>query len=323
MIPYFLHVHTEHHIPTGIPDALLDALTESIGICALVILMMTLIEIFNVVTKGRLFRGLENHRFAQICASSALGFIPGCLGGFAGVSLYSHRMVGFGALMATLVATTGDEAFIMLASFPGDALKMMLGLCVLGIAVGYATDIFIRSMQKRGKLLNVGSDRQCDDNYELHACDCEEHHHDHHEHGGHEEGAVHSRIIHFVHEHVWRHVIKRHLPTIFAWTFGVLALFGILSIYIDVETWIRGNVWIMILLAVLMGLIPESGPHLIFVTMYASGILPFSVLLANCIAQDGHACLPLIAENPKSWLTAKLLKSVLALAAGFLSMIIA
>ena len=144
MIPYFLHVHTEHHIPTGIPDALLDALTESIGICALVILMMTLIEIFNVVTKGRLFRGLENHRFAQICASSALGFIPGCLGGFAGVSLYSHRMVGFGALMATLVATTGDEAFIMLASFPGDALKMMLGLCVLGIAVGYATDIFIR-----------------------------------------------------------------------------------------------------------------------------------------------------------------------------------
>ena len=232
-------------------------------------------------------------------------------------------MVGFGALMATLVATTGDEAFIMLASFPGDALKMMLGLCVLGIAVGYTTDIFIRSMQKRGKLLNVGSDRQCDDNYELHACDCEEHHHDHHEHGGHEEGAVHSRIIHFVHEHVWRHVIKRHLPTIFAWTFGVLALFGILSIYMDVETWIRGNVWIMILLAVLMGLIPESGPHLIFVTMYASGILPFSVLLANCIAQDGHACLPLIAENPKSWLTAKLLKSAIALASGFLSMIIA
>lgn len=304
MIPYFLHVHTEHHIPTGIPDALLDALTESIGICALVILMMTLIEIFNVVTKGRLFRGLENHRFAQICTSSALGFIPGCLGGFAGVSLYSHRMVGFGSLMATLIATTGDEAFIMLASFPGDALKMMLGLCVLGIAVGYVTDVFIRSMQKRGKLLNVGSDRQCDDNYELHVCDCEEHHHDHH-------------------EHVWRHVIKRHLPTIFAWTFGVLALFGILSIYIDVETWIRGNVWIMILLAVLMGLIPESGPHLIFVTMYASGILPFSVLLANCIAQDGHACLPLIAENPKSWLTAKLLKSALALAAGFLSMIIA
>ncbi len=103
----------------------------------------------------------------------------------------------------------------------------------------------------------------------------------------------------------------------------MLALFGILSIYIDVETWIRGNVWIMILLAVLMGLIPESGPHLIFVTMYASGILPFSVLLANCIAQDGHTCLPLIAENPKSWLTAKLLKSALALAAGFLSMIIA
>ena len=25
---------------------------------------------------------------------------------------------------------------------------------------------------------------------------------------------------HFVEEHLWNHIIKKHLPTIFAWTFG-------------------------------------------------------------------------------------------------------
>ena len=121
-------------------------------------------------------------------------------------------------------------------------------------------------------------------------------------------------------EHLWKHVIKRHLPTIFCWTFGVLALFGILSMYIDLETWIKGNTWLMIILAVIIGLIPESGPHMIFVTMFASGVLPFPVLLANSIAQDGHACLPLLAENKRSFVLAKGVKSILAIIAGFVAL---
>lgn len=327
-----LHIHGElPHAPHDIPDALIDAFKESIEICALVILMMTLIEIFNVCTQGKMFHSLEKHKGRQIVTSAALGLIPGCLGGFAGVSLYSHRMIGFGALLATLIATTGDEAFIMLAKFPGTALMMMCGLFVLGIGIGALTEIIVGSMQKKGKMMNIGADRSRDDNYEIHSCDCG-HHHDeagnHHEKccHHHEEGEEHGHHVHnlrhFLEEHVWKHVIKRHLPTIFAWTFGVLALFGILSIYIDIETWIKGNIWLMLVIAVAAGLIPESGPHLVFVSMFAAGILPFPVLLANCISQDGHACLPLIAENKRSWLTVKLIKTVIAAAVGAIAILI-
>lgn len=349
-----LHIHGElPHTPHDIPDALIDAFKESIEICALVILMMTLIEIFNVCTQGKMFHSLEKHKGRQIVTSAALGLIPGCLGGFAGVSLYSHRMIGFGALLATLIATTGDEAFIMLAKFPGTALMMMCGLFVLGIGIGALTEIIVGSMQKKGKMMNIGADRSRDDNYEIHSCDCGHHHdeeklslhmedghedvdccHHHNEdsHGDeecchhHEEGEEHGNhahnLRHFLKEHVWKHVIKRHLPTIFAWTFGVLALFGILSIYIDIETWIKGNIWLMLVIAVAAGLIPESGPHLVFVSMFAAGILPFPVLLANCISQDGHACLPLIAENKRSWLTVKLIKTVIAAAVGAIAILI-
>ncbi len=280
--------------------------------------MMTLIEIFNVTTQGRLFRGLERHSVGQIVVASALGLMPGCLGGFAGVSLYTHRMIGFGALAAMLIATTGDEAFLMLAMFPGKALMLSCGLFVLAIAAGVTIDLAMKVMRRDGRLPDFDNAKPSDDNYEIHPCDCV-HEHSHQDERLHDHGHAHSRILHFLKAHVWKHVIKRHLPVIFAWTFGVLALFGVLSVYIDLETWIRGNVWAMILIAVAIGLIPESGPHMIFVSMFASGILPFPVLLASCIAQDGHACLPLIAENKRSWLYVKLLKSALAVAAGFIA----
>ena len=298
-----------------IPHALLDALGESLQICLLVIFIMTLIEVFNVVSRGHLFRGLEKHRFGQIAVASGLGMIPGCLGGFAGVSLYSHRITGFGALLATLIATTGDEAFLMLALFPSRALLIMSGLFVLGLAAGIVTELAVNGLQKKGKMLDVGTDRASDDNFELHECDCEHGH-------SHDEDGKRHEVLHFIKEHIWGHVIKRHLPVIFAWTFGVLAIFGILSTRIDMETWVRGNTWLMILLAVAVGLIPESGPHMIFVSMFASGILPLPVLLASCIAQDGHACLPLIAENRRSWIRVKAVKSVIAAAAGFIAMAI-
>lgn len=296
---------------------LAEALSEAVSICILVILMMTLIEIFNITTRGRIFGGLERHPKGQIIVAALLGLIPGCMGGFAAVSLYSHRMIGFGALLAMLVATTGDESFLMLSSFPGKAAILYAGLFCLALATGFTADKIIKARYGANIPLSIGGDFAPDDNFELHDCDCEPHH----DHSHHEPGWKHE-VIHFLKEHVWRHVIRRHLPSIFAWTFGVLAVFGILSTYVDVESWIRGNTALMIVIAVLIGLIPESGPHIIFVTMFASGALPFPVLLANAITQDGHACLPLLAGSRKSFFRAKAIKASIALAAGFAAMLI-
>lgn len=296
-------------------EILTETLTESVHICLFVILMMSLIEIFNVGSRGKLFTNLGKHPFGQILISSVLGVIPGCAGGFAVVSLYSHRMVGFGALLAMMIATTGDEAFLMLTMFPGKALWLFALLFVMSVVIGYVTDRII-SRHKDGEL-HLGEDRDCSDNYEIHSCDCEEHSHDHH----HGEGWGH-RCLHFLKDHIWKHVIRRHLPTIFAWTFGVLLLVGILEHSFDLENWIKGNTGIMILIAVLLGFIPESGPHIIFVTMFASGVIPFPVLLANSLSQDGHACLPLLAENKMSFVYTKLIKSVIALAVSYGAMFI-
>jgi hypothetical protein len=127
---------------------------------------------------------------------------------------------------------------------------------------------------------------------------------------------------HFIEEHLWDHIIRKHLLTIFCWTFGVLLLVGFGLQFISLDNWISSNTALMIVLATLIGIIPESGPHMIFVTLYAAGIVPFPVLLASSISQDGHASLPLIAESRKSFLWAKLINCIVALGAGFLSMLI-
>ena len=166
IIPLHIHADVAGQVPQSILHALLDALTESLQICLLVIFIMTLIEIFNVVSHGHLFRRLENHKIGQVAVASGLGMIPGCLGGFAGVSLYSHRMVGFGALTSALIATTGDEAFLMLTMFPSKAILIMGGLFLFGLITGIITDLVIKALQKKGKLLDLGADRCSDDNYE-------------------------------------------------------------------------------------------------------------------------------------------------------------
>jgi len=56
----------------------------------------------------------------------------------------------------------------------------------------------------------------------------------------------------------------------------------------NLEAFVKAYVFWILLIAGLVGIIPESGSHLLFVTMFAQGLIPFSVLLASSIVQDGH-----------------------------------
>ena len=127
---------------------------------------------------------------------------------------------------------------------------------------------------------------------------------------------------HFLKEHLWEHIVKVHIPRIFLWTFGTLLVINILMNFIDIQSWMTDNMLVVLILAVLIGIIPESGPHLIFVTLFASGAIPFSVLLASSISQDGHGSLPLLAESKQGFLAVKSVNIIFALIIGITSYLI-
>ena len=378
----------------------IDVLRNSILITGLVLIMMLMIEYFNIHSHGKWFRRIQDSKIKQIFLGSLLGLVPGCIGGFATVSLYTHRLLSIGALVAMMISSSGDEAFVIMAMMPKEAVVLFAILFAISIITGLVTDYIIfrkpqndlcpddfeihetdththeripslmrkesyRAMLKPSKeriailvgiacfiaavimgILACGHDHSAEAAGHVHTEACT---HVHTADCGHDHGHMHSHhhsdatlnilneksinimfaiisIItlfftavaneHFIKEHIWKHVIKRHMVSIFLWTFGTLLICNIGMQYLDVAHWINNNMAFVILLAVLVGIIPESGPHLVFVTLFAQGVLPFYVILVNSIVQDGHSALPLLAESKMSFAKAKLINIVVGLVIG-------
>ena len=413
---------------------LLEVLRNAVLITGLVLIMMLMIEYCNIGSHGSLFARLKSSGINQVLIGTLLGLVPGCIGGFAAVSLFTHKLLSFGALTAMMIASSGDEAFVMLATMPLKALLLFAILGALAIVTGLVCDRYLFKEQNFAF---------CPDGYEIHkehdssiaspfrlssykdalrrpsrerllllagialfvvallsgfaGHDHAGHDHAGHDHAVHQEAALHQEVAlheeamlhqeaehnhdlheeaehnhalhghathqeslqeiieerhlstftlhlldeewmnclfaimsivtllftatakeHFIKEHLWHHVIKRHLLSIFLWTLGGLAVCKIGVQYLNIEEWVSSNMIFVILLAVAIGIIPESGPHLVFVTLYLNGIVPFSVLLANSISQDGHTALPLLASSRKTFLKAKAVNIIIGAVVGIL-----
>jgi len=318
-----------------------ESLTHAIMITGFVFIMMLVIEYLNVLTAGVWQQGLRGSRWKQYLLSSFLGATPGCLGAFVVVSLYSHRVVSLGAVVAAMIATSGDESFVMISMIPKTAVFIFLILIVVGIAAGVLTDVLFGKKEAwtttAGHEFNVHKDE---------ACRCFPRHHimEHWRHCTLARGALFFALAlftfgllsgqlgpptwnwikttllltsgaglfivstvpdHFLEEHLWKHVAKVHIPRVFLWTFGALLLMHLLVNHFQLAGWMQKNRLLMLVIACLVGLIPESGPHLIFLTLFTKGAIPFSILFASSIVQDGHGMLPLLADSRLDFLRIK------------------
>lgn len=285
----------------------LEALRESVSITLLVLLLMAVVESINISSSGRLFQRLHGKPVAEVALACLLGAIPGCAGGFVVVSLFTHRLLSFGALMGGMIATFGDEALFLAAQSPKYALVLTGILFAIGFLVGV---ILLKAPENRF----VVSD---DHHFEIH----EEHQHTHndpHDHHWRE------RVLHFLREHVWEHVIKKHALTLFLYAFGTLLVLGVINHFFDLQAVMENNGWarwLLLLIAVAVGFLPVSGPHLIFVMLFLQGSLPFGVLLANSIAQNGHAGIPMMAQSKRNFLVMKSMTMAIGLLAGGISLL--
>lgn len=400
-----------------------EVLKSSLTLTCLVMIMMLLIEFINVGSAGKWMAKLQHRPFLQIVMAILLGLIPGCIGGFAIVSLFTHNLLCFGALVAGMIATFGDEAFVLMAYSPKWTLILSAVLFGIALVAGSLTHLLFR---KRKFVLESHGFEVHEEHEGLHEHShakanlsfrnlktmsfprallvfglilyivailtgslahqhggmpemehpetgiehahfgCHGHHHDmvaseaveHHnrechedavasemmenahlqEHAGHHHDdpdawenifflvlACITLIVvalsseHFLQSHLWEHVIKHHFLSVFLWTFGVLLCLKILYLFVDVDNMIGQNQWALwglMLLAVLIGFIPESGPHLIFIVMFMNGTIPFGILLVSSIVQDGHGALPLLAQSRKNFLLMKALNMLVGLLVG-------
>lgn len=276
---------------------LVDVLLASLEITGWVILMMTLIELVNVSSSGRLMERFREHPTMQVIIAALLGAIPGCAGGFAVVSMFTHGVITFGAMIAGMVATFGDEAFYLFAQSPKWGFLLTGVLFTIAVVTGWVFTI-------AGRRWNFALEPH---KFMIHA-DVDEAGHTDHEHETSDHEGHPDKVRHFLREHLWKHVIRQHLLEVFLWSFGVLLFLKGVGLFVNLEILLQDHSWAMILVllaAVLVGFIPESGPNLIFIVMFLNGSVPFAVLLANSIAQNGHAGLPLLAQSRRNFFILK------------------
>lgn len=271
-------------------EVILHSLAETVKIILMVVVLMVIIEFLELKYKDRIRQKITAKPLNQYVLSSLLGALPGCIDAFFIVSLYVHGVVSFGALTAVMLSTAGDEAYIMLTMIPASGVLIFAICAVLGVIGGFLTDKVI-------KRINLKTSQACE--IEIH------------------EEQKPLVLKHFFKEHFLKHIVKKHLPRLFLWIFFTSLAIGIAEQYFDFQS-VTSMLpkWLLLALAALIGAIPESGPHLVFLILFSEGAIPFSVLLVNTLSQDGHGLLPLLSYSVKDTVYVQIATTLFALLVG-------
>jgi hypothetical protein len=329
-----------------------SAFNQALLITGFVAVIMLVIEYVNVVSQGAWQSRLSRHRFGQYLLASFLGATPGCLGAFAVVAMYAHRRVTLGSIVAAMIATSGDESFVMFALIPETAVLLHCLLFFIGLLAAFLTDWLAGSRMTRFL--------SCREDFQLHEqdycrCFAPEQFVEQWKRCSPARGTLTFVLLgfllliaaggigpeqwnwiritllltsgvglfiaatvpeHFLEDHLWKHVIRQHVPRVFLWTFGALLLMELIVNHWQIGDAVQNNKWIVLVSAALIGLVPESGPHLVFVTLFDKGLVPLSTLLASSIVQDGHGMLPMLAHSRRAFLLVKFIDLIFGLAAG-------
>ncbi len=288
---------------------------------------------------------LRNSKHFQIPLSALLGATPGCGGAVVVVAAYTAGNVSFGAVVATLTATMGDAAFLLIAVRPDTAMIVLPMSFAVGIFTGFIVDK-VNKTDYRGNTSAtcelaplIGRIRLKDYIYvaaiipglmigitQLMQLDLVA------------TWGIFMPIIGLsgtaIGLWVWSTSNIQAMTNvkdapftraaeetsfIAIWVIGAYLAYDYVVAFagFDLKDLFASVAPLLPLMGVVVGLIPGCGPQVLVSTLYINGIIPFSALLGNAISNDGDALFPAIALNPKAAVMATLYSTAPALFLGY------
>jgi hypothetical protein len=321
--------------------AVFDAYTQVSVFVAATLLFFFGLEHFFKIDVGKV---MEKGGAWQVPTASCLGALPGCGGAVVVITAFARGNITLGAMVAALIGTMGDAAFLLLAKEPTTYFKIILISMFAAIICGWLVDRFHRGelYSTEVKFLGhtiIGKLRNRDKFYMILALP------------GlvlgsmqlmqiniHDLGSlvfalglggaalsvgvwsispVNAVTVHNDHpftrateetSFVTAWVIAAYLAYEYAYAFFGLDLAGLAD-----------AAWIFIpLLAILVGFVPGCGPQILVTTLYLNGIIPFAALIGNAISNDGDALFPAIALTPRMAVVATLYSAIPALIISYI-----
>ena len=311
-----------------------------------------LIFVFLEKRNFNLQRFIEKNKSYEIPTSAFLGVIPGCGGAIMVMSLYTRGVVSFGSVLAALIATMGDAAFLLIASKPQAALIILPITFLTGIIFGYIvkpfTKNFINKISLKKDLNKNLPKNKIPKNFYSFWLICLI------------PGIILGALNAFQVEisfyifgidliHSFSFVLAMYC--ILLWVFNPLTDIQMASIHENslrrvADTTCFVTVWVIIafvtyelidlstkglifdslkyfgpfipLMAIIIGFIPGCGPQIMITSMYVSGQIPMSAQIGNSISNDGDALFPAIAISPKAAIIATLYSAIPAIFIAYL-----
>lgn len=104
--------------------------------------VLLLFGYINYKRSGDFVRKIENSKKWQPIIGALLGLSPGCGGAIFVMPLFVKKTVSFGTVVATLIATMGDSAFVIISTLPLHYLLVSAISFIVAVITGYIVDYY-------------------------------------------------------------------------------------------------------------------------------------------------------------------------------------
>lgn len=267
-------------------SALSDAALDTLKVLPILYLAYLLVAYFSHEKSKKFTNFLNKSKKAGPLVGAFLGCVPQC--GFSSVmsDLYARRSITLGTLIAVFIATS-DEAIPILIANPNFTvdLLIMIGLKIaFAIAFGYLVDITLNLFERKRikKQLTQISEHDLEHTHDYCMCN------------GHSDTKEHCHE-----ENIFLDALH-HSVSIALYIFVATLLINIIVEYVGMDAltgWFGGNVYIQILLAGLIGLIPNCAASVFLVELYINGGIAFSAMFAGLSVGAGVGIIILFTKN--------------------------
>lgn len=280
-------------------DRLYDAVLDCLKVLPILFLAYLLVSFLSHDHSHKFSGFLAKNRKTSVLYAAFLGCVPQC--GFSSViaDLYSEKKVSLGTLVAVFVATS-DEAIPIMISNPDSIIDMLILIgvkIVFAIFWGYLVDLGVKIFSSRKKQHTVNVEVVSNEPHS-HKHECGHVHCDHcksdcgHEHGD----CCADNIFLDAFKHTFSIVIY-----IFVATLIINLIIGYCGTE-ALENLLTTNMYLQVLIASLIGLIPNCASSVLLVELFIYGTLSFPALVAGLSAGAGVGLFILFSRNKKHML---------------------
>ena len=118
-----------------------------LAVTVFVAVMVFLFSWLQYATSGRFVEHIRERKKLQPVIGALMGLTPGCGGAIVMMPMYARGYVTYGTVIATLIATLGDSAFVLIgaavtdSSFIAPLIAVHVISFIVGVTWGYLVDI--------------------------------------------------------------------------------------------------------------------------------------------------------------------------------------